>query len=248
MRAHIGTSGWDYRHWKGVFYPRDCPRTRWLDHYSRFFSTVEVNATFYHRIRESTYRKWRDSTPGGFLWAVKASRYITHIRRLKEVEESLDILFSDISSLGDKLGPILFQVPASLEFREETASAFFALLPGGHRYALEARHPSWTGEQALALLEKHGIAWCIADTADRFPYLEAVTADHVYIRLHGSRQLYASEYTVDELISWADKIRSWGKDAYVYFDNDFGGYAPKNALALREILERPEPPEDLLHK
>ena len=152
MRAYIGTSGWDYQHWKGVFYPGDCPRSRWLDYYSRIFPTVEVNATFYHRIRESTYRKWRDSTPEGFLWSVKASRYITHVRRLKEIEESLALFFSDVSCLGDKLGPILFQLPASLAFCDETASAFFRLLPGKRRYALEARHPSWTGEQALALL------------------------------------------------------------------------------------------------
>lgn len=245
MRAYIGTSGWDYQHWKGVFYPGDCPRSRWLDYYSRIFPTVEVNATFYHRIRESTYRKWRDSTPEGFLWSVKASRYITHIRRLKGIEESLALFFSGVSCLGDKLGPILFQLPASFAFSNETTSAFFRLLPGKRRYALEARHPSWTGEQALALLEKHGIAWCISDTAGRFSYLEAITADYVYIRLHGSRKLYASEYTTEELVSWADRIRSWGKDAYVYFDNDFGGYAPKNALALREILKQQEPPAGL---
>jgi uncharacterized protein YecE (DUF72 family) len=236
MRTFIGTSGWDYRHWKGVFYPEGCPRTRWLDHYSRTFSTVEVNATFYHRIRQNTYLKWHSSTPEGFLWAVKASRFITHIRRLQGVEDSLDIFFSDVSTLGEKLGPLLFQFPPSLEFDGKTLEVFLGLLPAGGRYAVEARHPSWTGQDTLSMLREHNIAWCIADTAGRFPYLEAVTADYVYIRLHGSRKLYASEYTEGELRAWAHRIRSWERDAYVYFDNDFMGYAPKNALRLRELL------------
>jgi len=236
VRAYIGTSGWDYRHWRGNFYPQDRPRTKWLDYYSRIFDTVEVNATFYHRIRRSTYLKWRVSTPEGFLWAVKASRLITHIHRLKGVEEPLKIFFDDVSALGEKLGPLLFQLPPALEFDGATLRSFLDLLPSGGRYAVEARHPSWADETVLSLLRERNIAWCIADTAGRFPYLEAVTADYVYIRLHGSRKLYASEYTETELMSWAQRIRSWDRDAYVYFDNYFMGYAPKNALRLREML------------
>jgi uncharacterized protein YecE (DUF72 family) len=236
MLTYVGTSGWDYPHWRGVFYPPGCPRARWLDHYARVFSTVEVNATFYRRIRGETLKRWRSSTPEGFLWAVKASRLITHLRKLKGVEEALETFFSDMSLLGEKLGPVLFQLPPSLEFDSGLARTFLGLLPGGTRYALEARHPSWTSDKALSLLKAHNIAWCIADTAGRFPYLEAITAGHAYIRLHGSRQLYASEYTPEELQAWANRIRSWDRDTYVYFDNDFMGFAPKNALRLRELL------------
>jgi uncharacterized protein YecE (DUF72 family) len=236
MLTFVGTSGWDYPHWRGVFYPSGCPRSGWLDHYTHVFSTVEVNATFYRRIRPETLERWRTSTPEGFLWAVKASRLITHLRKLKGVENALETFLSDISLLGDKLGGVLFQLPPSLEFDPGVARAFLSLLPGVTRYALEARHPSWTSSEALSLLETHGIAWCIADTAGRYPYLEALTAGHAYVRLHGSRQLYASEYTLEELKAWAARIRSWGRDTFVYFDNDFMGHAPKNALILKELL------------
>lgn len=236
MNVYIGTSGWNYDHWKGTFYPDTLPKSRWLEFYAQIFSTIEVNATFYRQVSQSTFERWRDKTPGGFIWAVKANRFITHIRRLQNVEDSLEKFFSQISVLGEKLGPVLFQLPPSLAFEPHAAEGFFSLLPIGRRYTIEARHESWTGSDVLSLLKKYGIAWCISDTAGRFPYLEAITADFVYIRLHGSRKLYASLYTEEELEIWAKKIKSWKIDAYAYFDNDFMGYAPKNAFRLRELL------------
>ena len=234
----IGTSGWNYDHWKGAFYPQDRPKSTWLSYYSEIFSTVEVNATFYRTMNPSTFEKWRQGTPENFIWAVKANRFITHIKRLQDVTDSLQKFFASVDLLGAKLGAVLFQLPPSLIFDAAICESFCKELPEGKRCVLEARHPSWTGKEALELLENNGIAWCISDTAGRYPYIEAVTADFIYIRLHGSTTLYASDYTQDELTSWAEKIRTWNKDTFVYFDNDFMGYAPKNAQRLKELLGR----------
>lgn len=239
MRAHIGTSGWNYDHWKGLFYPPGLARSKWLDHYTTVFRTVEVNATFYRQVSAGTFEKWRTRTPEGFVLSVKANRFLTHIKRLRNVEGSLQAFLGAAFTLSEKLGPILFQLPPSLGFHRGEAEEFFSQLPGGHRYTLEARHESWTGRDALSVLEKHGIAWCISDTAGRYPCLEAITADFTYIRLHGSRTLYASEYTKDEIQGWARRIKAWDLPAYVYFDNDFLARAPRNALELREALEGP---------
>jgi uncharacterized protein YecE (DUF72 family) len=237
MLTFIGTSGWNYDHWKGLFFPLDLPRSRWLDYYATVFATVEVNATFYRQVSGGAFEKWRSRTPEGFVWSVKAHRYITHIKRLRSIEDPLKTFLDSALFLGDKLGPILFQLPPSLVFEAPVAENFFSLLPRGCRYALEARHESWTGQEALDALERHGVAWCISDTAGRYPFLEAITAGFTYVRLHGSRRLYASEYTQEEIRGWADRIRSWGVPAYVYFDNDYLAYAPRNALELKQALQ-----------
>lgn len=238
VRIHIGTSGWNYHHWEGIFYPAGYPRKTWLQYYGQHFATVEVNATFYRLPLVSTFENWRINTPEKFLMAVKANRFITHIKRLRDPVEPLSRFFSRVRVLGEKLGPILFQLPPSLAYGESVCESFFTtLIPYEHRCALEVRHASWLEEKALLMLEKYGIAFCISDTAHRYPYCEAVTADFVYIRLHGSKKLYASEYTEEELRMWAEKIRSWGRETFVYFDNDFAGYAPRNARRLMEIID-----------
>jgi uncharacterized protein YecE (DUF72 family) len=168
---------------------------------------------------------------------VKAHRVITHIRKLRDAGDSLKTFLDAASALDEKLGPVLFQLPPTLAFDAAVAEGFLAALPKGRRYALEARHPGWAGREALAVLKRNGIAWCISDTAGRYPYLEAITAGFTYIRLHGSRRLYASEYTREEIGAWADKIRSWGIPAYVYFDNDYLAFAARNALELRQAVQ-----------
>jgi len=232
----IGTSGWNYGHWRGPFYPDGLARTRWLQHYARIFSTVEVNATFYRSMRPSTFERWRASTPDGFTWSVKASRFITHIRRLRDPEEPLARFMESLEPLGDKLGPVLFQLPPSLIFDAHLVQSFCRSLPPGRHYVIEARHGSWISDAALTCLKEGHVAWCISDTAGRYPYREAATSDFVYVRLHGSKRLYASCYSDDELSAWAARIRSCELDTYVYFDNDFMGYAPTNALRLGELL------------
>jgi len=238
MHTYVGTSGWNYDHWRGTFYPEAIPKSRWLEYYCQVFTTIEVNATFYRQINQSTFQRWRENTPEDFIWSAKANRFITHIKRLKDAKDPLDKFLSQIGVLERKLGPVLFQLPPSLVFEKDTVETFLSLLPQGNRYTVEARHESWMTDDALSMLRDHGIAWCISDTAGRYPYLEAVTADFVYIRLHGSKRLYGSLYTEDELALWGEKIQSWGIDVYVYFDNDYLGYAPKNALRLKELLIR----------
>lgn len=240
MRMHdirIGTSGWNYPHWKGLFYDENTPKSNWLAAYAQHFSTVEVNATFYHLPRPQTVDNWRDGTPEGFLWAVKASRYITHVKKLRNPRESLERFNEAVERFEHKLGPILFQLPPMLKFDAAVFDEFCAALKPGRRYALEVRHPDWIRLEALQSLKDHGMAFCIADTAGRFPYAEAVTADFIYVRLHGSRALYSSEYSEEELQNWAKKIKKWKRDTYVYFDNDFNAFAPRNALKLKEILK-----------
>ena len=236
MLVHIGTSGWTYRHWQGLFYPPECPKSRRLEYYAGKFSSVELNATFYRSLPEPTVASWYAKTPPGFCWSVKANRYITHIKRLTHARDPLERFLRALSPLKEKLGPILFQLPPSLAFDEDVFASFCRVLPADLRFALEARHPSWFTQAALAALGRHHIAWCISDTAGRYPYLETDTAEFIYIRLHGSRTLYASEYTEQELCIWAEKIKAWGKETYVYFDNDAMAYAPHNALRLSALL------------
>ena len=235
-QIHIGTSGWIYDHWGKVFYPKECPKTKWLEFYVTHFGTVELNASFYRLPKPQTFENWRKRTPDSFLWAVKANRFITHIKRLKDAEEPLERFHGSVEMLKEKLGPILIQLPPSLSFDEAVLSNFCQHLKVNHRYALEVRHPSWAQERAIDILRDNNIALCISDTAGRYPYIEEDTATFIYIRLHGSKKLYASEYSEEELEAYARKIRDWSKDIYLYFDNDYGGYAIRNAKRLKEIL------------
>lgn len=233
----IGTSGWTYPHWKKVFYPVNWPKSRWLEYYVQHFDTIELNATFYRLPKPKTFENWNARTPDHFLWALKASKYITHTKRLKDPGEPLDRFYTAASGLKEKLGPILFQLPPSLPFDDREFGRFCQSLHRSRRHTLEVRHPSWISDRLFAILKNYNIAFCIADTAGRYPYHEVVTADFIYVRLHGSKKLYASEYSEGELQTWAEKIKAWGKDTYLYFDNDFSGYAVKNARRLKEILD-----------
>jgi len=235
----IGTSGWTYAHWKGIFYPDDRPRTKWLEYYAQEFDTVELNASFYRLPKEATFTNWFKRTPEGFLWAVKASRYITHIKRLTDVNEPLQRFYDRAARLGSKLGPLLFQLPPNLPYNARLAQAFLARLDPSFRHAVEVRHPSWLNSEFFRQLQDNNTAFCISDTAGRYPYWEEITADFVYIRLHGSRKLYASEYTPEELEFWAKKITGWGRETFLYFDNDFEGYAVGDARRLKKILGIP---------
>jgi uncharacterized protein YecE (DUF72 family) len=233
----IGTSGWNYGHWRGCFYPADLPRRDWLAHYQKEFSTVELNASFYRRIRRSTWERWRQQSPEGFVWAVKAHRQITRFTRLRQRKPLREFLQS-VAALGNRLGVILFQLPPSLKFDATVAKRFFGWLPEDKRYAIEPRHPSWFSKKPLALLRQHGVALCMADCGTRYPSAQKVTADFVYVRFHGREQLYRSRYTLAQLRPWARKLVQWKKPAFVYFNNDFGGYAVENARMLRREIRR----------
>ncbi len=232
----IGTSGWTYRHWEGIFYPAKWPRSKWLEYYCDHFDTVELNATFYRLPNPSTFENWKERTPENFLWSVKGSKFITHTRRLRDPAEPITRLYEVTAGLGEKLGVILFQMPPGLAFDEKLLRDFCESLDPQIRHSLEIRHPSWISDQAFGLLSDFNIALCMADTAGRYPYCEEITADFIYIRLHGSKKLYASKYSEGELNTWAEKIDSWNRDTFIYFDNDFEGHAVNNAKRLKEIL------------
>ncbi len=233
----VGTSGWNYPHWRKIFYPEKLPTRKWLSFYSTYFDTVEVNATFYGTPKEKTFRRWYEETPPDFLFALKASRYITHIKRLRGVEEPLKRFYQVISPLKEKIGPLLFQLPPSLKYDPALMEDFLSLLDPRYQTSIEIRNRSFHDERFFEQLRAKNIALCLSDTASRYPsLLFELTADFVYVRLHGSRTLYRSCYTEEELETWAERLRTWGLPGYVYFDNDALGWAVPNALRLKELL------------
>ena len=286
-RTFVGISGWTYAGWRGVFYPEGLARRRELEYVGSRLDTVEINGSFYSLQRPTSYRRWYEQTPPGFVFAVKGSRFITHMLKLKNAETALANFFaSGVLRLADKLGPILWQFPERMQFNPERFAHFLDILPGTHeaaarvahghddrllgrawtdaehegpiRHAFEIRHPGFLSAEFLDLLRAHGAALVFADTAGRWPYAEDLTADFVYVRLHGAEQLYASGYTDPQLDWWAARIREWrrgcapgnatcflppapnrrtGRDVYVYFDNDAKVHAPFDAIRLRERLE-----------
>jgi uncharacterized protein YecE (DUF72 family) len=244
-KLRIGTSGWSYRHWLGVFYPEDLKPAKFLEFYTQHFDCVELNASFYRLPNEKTVESWVKRTPPEFRFCLKLSRLITHQKHLVAVEDPLETFFDRFRPLEEaqKLGPLLVQLPPSLRFDAAVVEDFFALLSrrhSEHRFALEVRHGSWFADEALEMLERHRIAFVIAHSGGRFPYHEAVTTDFVYLRFHGPGELYASNYPDEMLREYAEKIANWqreGLDVWVFFNNDVGGYAVENAVRLRGLIQ-----------
>jgi uncharacterized protein YecE (DUF72 family) len=278
----VGISGWRYPPWRGVFYPPGLPQYRELEFASRALPTIEINGTFYSLQTPQSFQHWYDETPLGFIFSVKGPRYITHIRRLREITAPLANFFaSGLFNLREKLGPILWQFPPSFRFDAEIMKRFLELLPQdteqalslarrrerrmvgrvrlaidaprAMRHAVEIRHESFIDESFVQMLHEHNVALVVADTAGKWPYREDVTADFLYLRLHGDKELYASGYTDEALIRWAARIRAWRagfqpedahlisarfkpqqcmRDIYCYFDNDIKVKAPFDANAL----------------
>uniref|UniRef100_A0A7V6DP05 DUF72 domain-containing protein n=1 Tax=Desulfobacca acetoxidans TaxID=60893 RepID=A0A7V6DP05_9BACT len=235
---HIGTSGWHYDHWRGPFYPENLAKADFLEFYRQKFHTVEINNSFYRLPSEKALIDWRESVPAGFIYAVKGSRFITHMKKLQDPAKSLAPFLERVQLLGDRLGPILFQLPPHWHFNEERLRAFLAALPKEYRYALELRDPTWLNQRASDLLREFGAGFCIYELAGRISPRE-VTADFVYLRLHGPGGAYQGRYDRRTLAGWAAAISAWaaeGKTVYCYFDNDEAGYAAINALELQEML------------
>ncbi len=236
-RLYVGTSGWQYSHWRGVFYPEELKSKDWLRFYAEQLNTLELNVTFYRQVRQSTFQKWYDTVPDHFLFSVKMSRFVTHIKRLRVEKESIARFLEDAGELKEKLGIILIQLPPSLKFDPSLMEDFFRLLDPACKYTVEARNQTFVSDDFFSLLHRHKIAWCIAESAGRYPHHEAVTAPFVYLRLHGRGELYASSYSDEELRGLAGKIRQWARETYVYFDNDFSGHAVKNAMTLAYMFQ-----------
>ena len=239
----IGTSGWTYASWKGPFYPKNLPSRDYLGFYAAEFPTTEVNYSFYHLPKPSTYERWRILVPDGFVFAVKASRFITHIKRLDDVADAWRTFLQNASVLGPHLGPILFQFPPSFRVDQDKLRSFLSMVQEtaskSHplRLVCEFRHDSWFTDHTYRLLQRHGVALCIADGA-KYARRDVITADFAYIRYHGRNKMFASDYTDEELSEEAARIRRYrqeGLDVYVYFNNDALGYAVKNARSLRTL-------------
>lgn len=267
--VRIGISGWTYAPWRGDFYPKGLAHRRELEYASERLSSIEINGTFYAMQKPSSYVKWRDETPENFVFAVKGGRYVTHVKRLVDVEAALANFFATgVLGLGSKLGPVLWQLPPNFQFDAAKMAAFFELLPrttteavtlAGRRddklpddrvrlvvdgdrplrHAVEVRHPSFDTAEAIGLLRDHDVAFVLADSGGKYPLVDEVTSNFVYLRLHGSEELYASGYDDAALDRWAGRIEQWVKsklDVFAYFDNDVKGYAPFDAMRLIERL------------
>ncbi len=247
-RAYVGVSGWTYAPWRGDFYPKGLAQAKELAYASSKLTSIEINGSFYALQKPASYAKWRDQTPDDFVFAVKGSRFISHMKKLGDVGEALEKFFgSGLYELGPKLGPVLWQLPETFRYDGDRLASFFAQVPrhtpdGGRvRHALEFRSKTFDNPEALAMLREHDVACVLADTAGRWPKVDADTSDFRYLRLHGDKELYTSGYGAPALDAWADKVRAWSqeKDVFVYFDNDVKGYAPHDAQALIGRLAQP---------
>lgn len=234
----IGTSGWSYDHWQGVFYPEHLAVEDRLAFYAERLSSVEINNCFYQLPEKETLRRWHDCVPRGFVFTAKASRYITHMKKLKDPAQSLDAFLDRIGVLEDQLGPILFQLPPHWHFNRERLAGFLEALSGDFRYAFELRDHSWLNEETYALLEQHAAALCLYEL-DGFASPKELTADFVYIRLHGPDDPYQGSYDTRALAGWAGALSAWlaqGRAVHCYFNNDEAGCAAQNALSLQDML------------
>lgn len=234
----LGTSGWQYRDWRGRFYPDGLPQKKWLEHYAENFCTVEINNAFYRLPERTTFEQWRERTPADFCFAVKMSRYLTHIKRLKEPEEPIQRFFSRADALGPKLGPVLFQLPPNLKRDTGLLDAALDLVPKGVKVTVEPRHDSWWVDETRKVLERHDAALCWADRHSRPLTPLWTTASWGYLRMHEGRATPWPRYGRTALRSWVRRIAEF-TCVYVYFNNDPGGAAITDARAFKALSERP---------
>lgn len=236
--VHVGTSGWNYDHWSGPFYPQHLRQDEWFAFYQSRFNTVEINNTFYNLPGERTVERWLQEANESFRFSVKGSRYITHMKKLKDPEESTRRFFQRMEPMRGKIDVVLFQLPPRWKRNSGRLKGFLSALPDGWRYAFEFRDESWFDDESYELLREHNAAFCIYELAGRVSP-EETTADIVYLRLHGPEGAYQGSYSESALDEWAEKCRSWadeGREVWVYFDNDDRGSAPVNAESLLKKL------------
>jgi uncharacterized protein YecE (DUF72 family) len=240
----VGCSGWSYDHWRdGVFYPPRCPARRWLSFYAAHFETVELNATFYRLPRREAVTRWVEQTPTDFVFSVKVSRYLTHVNRLRDVDVHLPILLERLAPMVDagKLGPLLWQLPPTFARSDDRLEEALGRFPTHLRHAVEFRHESWFAPEPLALLARHGVALVVADQSGAPPReWPEPTVGFSFVRFHRGRSGRRGNYSARELANWAHTLRRWARhgDVYAYFNNDWEGFAPRNALDLQRLLRR----------
>jgi uncharacterized protein YecE (DUF72 family) len=239
----VGCSGWHYEHWRGLYYPKELPKLKWLSFYAQEFKTVELNNTFYRLPSEKAFTIWRESTPDDFVFAVKVSRFITHVKRLKNLGSAVGNFVSRAGLLRGKLGPLLYQLPPSMKRNDEVLRDFLSRLPPKHQHVIEFRHESWIDEAVFDILRRHNVGLCVFDMPG-FSCPLVATTDFAYVRLHGSEGLYSSSYSDEELTQWAQRIDGLGQNVrvrYIYFNNDAEAFAINNAKTLRDLLRSPSP-------
>ena len=242
-KYYIGCSGWHYEHWRELYYPRELPKPKWLSFYAQEFNTVELNNTFYRLPSEKAFNTWRESAPDNFVVAVKASRFITHVKRLKNLGSAVETFVSRAGLLREKLGPLLYQLPPSMKRNDELLEDFLSTLPSKHRHVIEFRHESWIDEGVFDILRRHNVGLCVFDMPG-FSCPPVATGDFGYVRFHGSEGLYSGRYSDAELAQWAHRIAQLGRNlsiSYVYFNNDAKAFAIENAKTLRDLLRSPSP-------
>ena len=236
----VGTSGWHYDHWRGLYYPEGLAKPKWLQFYSKQFNTVELNNSFYHLPTEKAFITWRESAPENFVYAVKVSRFITHIKKLRNIGSAVDNFLSRACLLQDKLGPLLYQLPPNMKRNDVVLESFLSSLPQEYRHVFEFRHESWIDEAVFGILRRYKVGLCVFDMPG-FTCPPVATSDFAYIRFHGSGGMYSSCYSNEELSQWAKKIAKLAegvKAVYIYFNNDAEAFAIKNALTLASYLEQ----------
>lgn len=239
LNIRIGCSGWQYQHWRGDFYPAALPQSQWLDYYAERFDTVEINNTFYRLPEAATFAAWGRRAPRNFVYAVKASRYLTHMKKLKDPRDPLRRFFTRAKRLERAFGPVLYQLPPRWPLNLERLDTFLAALPRTRRHAIEFRDPSWYAPEALALLERHRVALCLHDMPGSTSVRRAV-GPFVYVRFHGV-QKYSGRYSdavLDDWAAWLAACATRGLAVYAYFNNDTGGHAPRDAVRLRDRIRR----------
>src|SRR4051812_38115713 len=239
LELRIGCSGWNYPHWRETFYPKGLSPRHWIEHYATVFDTVEVNSTFYRLAREAAVERWVQQTPDGFLFAVKASRYLTHVRRLRDIEEGVERFYAPLRPLqrARRLGPVLWQLPENFHRDDERLERALDDLPAG-RHCVEFRHPSWFADEVLELLRARGVALVIGDHPERPFQRHELTADFTFLRFHFGHRGRGGNYSDSELDEWAARIAAWRRrvDVFAYFNNDWNAFAIANARGLRRRL------------
>lgn len=241
-KFHIGTSGWNYKHWIGPFYPEDLRAKEWLKFYSQHFKVTEINSSFYHMPSEKTVSNWKSTVPKDFKFCPKISRFITHMKKLKDVEEPVEYFFRVFDHMHEKMGPVLVQLPKMVTFKPEKTERFYSLLHerySDHSFAMEIRHDSWLSKESIDMMRKYNISFVISQSGGFFPYAEIVTAKNIYIRFHGPKSLYSSKYSAPMLKKYAKMCSKWIKDGHViwaFFNNDVSSYAPFDAIKLRKMI------------
>ena len=235
---YVGTSGWSYPHWRGVFYPEGCSQKNWLGHYVKFFNCVELNVTFYRLVKKETFQNWHQRTPKDFYFVAKGSRFITHIKKLKDINQPLDLFLDNALDLKEKLALVLWQLPPSFKKDIPLLRSFLKLLKKTNlRHSFEFRNDTWFDQEIYHIFKEYNFCLCIAHSP-RFPCQRVVTADFLYLRFHGADSLYGSNYSDKELKEWVRFTRQFkkNKDIFVFFNNDAQGFAVRNALRFKELL------------